>query len=483
LGKTASEMRNKLGESLSTLRQFDTPLEQATTGSLEALQAYSLGRKAMAASDQAAAVPFFQRAIQLDPKFAMAYARLGMSYRNLGETTLGSANSRKAYELRDPVSELERFYIESHYYQNAVGNLGRAAQVYELWTQRYPRDWIPRINLSDDVYRGLGEHERALEEALATVRLNPSPEGYANLVYSYLCLNRLNDAGLAAGEAQTKKFDSPDLRLSLYRVAFLQNDVAGMAQQVVWARGKPGVENALLDLEANRAAYSGKLGKARELSGRAAASAEHAEEREVAARYKAGSALREGLFGNSAEAGDRAAEALDSSSGEHVQFLAALAQSFAGNLAQGEALAHDLGKRFPESMVVQSYYLPTIRAQLALSRKAPSRAIEVLQTAAPFELSSSGVLYPVYVRGEAYLAEDRGPEAAAEFQKLIDHRGIVGGDPIGALAHLQLGRAYALSRDKTLARSAYQDFLTLWKDADPDIPVLKQAKMEYASLK
>jgi eukaryotic-like serine/threonine-protein kinase len=484
LGKTASEIRNKLGESLSTVQKYDTPLEHATTPSLEALQAYSQGQKAVAGSDFAAAVPFFQRAIHLDPNFAMARAKLGTSYKNLGETTLGAENTRKAYELRERVSERERFYIESHYYQNVVGNLQKARQSYELWTQTYPRDWMPLPPLGD-VYASLGQYDKALAEAREAFRLNPASGMHsADLVQSYFNLNRLKEARNTAEEALAKKLDSPGLRYFLYLLAFSQNDAAGMAQQAAWAAGKPGIEDVLLALEADTVAYSGRLGEAREFSQRAMASAERAEEKEVAASYEAEAALREALFGNAAEARQRAAAALALSTGRDVQYGAALATALAGNAARAQALADDLGKRFPENTVVQFNYLPTLHAQIALSRNDTSKAIEALQAAGPYELGNVGfmALYPVYVRGEAYLVAHQGSEAAAEFQKILDHR-IVLNEPIGALAHLQIGRAYAMQGDIGKARAAYQDFLALWKDADPDIPIFIVAKAEYAKLK
>jgi eukaryotic-like serine/threonine-protein kinase len=480
LGKTAAEMRNKLGESLSTVQKFDTPLEQATTPSLEALKAYSLGRKASAGSEYAAAVPFLQRAIRLDPNFAIAYARLGNSYRMLGEPALAAENTRKAYELRERVSELENFYIESHYYQT-TGELEKARQVYELWAQSYPRDW-GRAAAETAISAMSGQYEEGLAESREEVRLNSNGDGYFDLLYFYLSLNRLDEAQSTVDEAQVKNFDSPFLRALLYKLRFLQNDAAGMSQQVAWAAGRAGAEDALLRLEAETAAYSGRLGRARDLSRQAIVSVKRAEEPELAAGYEAAAAFREALFGNPAEARERAREALDLSNSADVESLSALAWSIAGDAVRAETLADDLDKRFPEHTIVQSYYLPTLRAQLALSGNDPSRAVEVLQAAAPYELSSSGALYPVYVRGESYLAAHRGKEAAAEFQKILDHRGIVVNAPIGALAHLGQGRASALSGDKTRAKIAYQDFLTLWKDADPDIPVLKQAKAEYAKL-
>ena len=479
LDKATSEIRNKLGESLSAVQKFDTPLEQATTPSLEALQAYSLGRKASAAADWVAAVPFFQRAIRLDPNFAMAYARLGTSYANIGESTLGAENTRKAYELRGRVSERERFYIESHYHHLVIGNQESARESYELWAETYPRDWQPLPPLFV-IYGVLGQYEKSLAEAREAFRLNPgSGMNAANIVVSYLRLNRLEEARNAAKEAQAKKLDSPELRDFLYQLAFLQNDAAGMAQQVAWAADKPGVEDVLLNYEADTAAYSAKLREARELSRRAVASAQRAEEKEVEASYEADAALREALFGNTVEAQQRAAAALVLSNGRGVQFGAALALAFAGDGVRAQTLADDLDKRLPEDTIVQFNFLPTIHAQLALSRNDSSKAVEILQAAAPYELGASG-LDPIYVRAEAYLAAHQGSEAAAEFQKILDHRGVVVNDPIGALAHLGLARAYVVQGDTAKAKAAYQDFLTLWKNADPDIPILKRAKAEYA---
>ena len=481
LGEAAAKLRGKLGESLSTVQKLDTPLAQATTPSLEALQAYSLGGRAIGADDPAA-VPFLQRAIRLDPNFAMAYASLGTSYDNLGETSLAVENTRKAYELRERVSERERLSIESHYYQNVTGNLENARQAYELWAQSYPRDVAPLTFLAV-IYQQLGQGDKALAETREALRLDASDLHYANLVLSYLNLNRLQEAQATAEEAQAKNLDSPYLRLLLYALAFLRNDAAGMAQQVAWAAGKPGVEDVLLGNEADTAAYSGRLRKAREFSRQAVASAERAQEKETAAGYAAEAAVREALFGNASEARQRTAAALAPSTGRDVQYGAALALAFAGDAVRAQSLANDLGKRFSEDTIVQFNYLPTLHAQLALSRNDTLKAIDVLQAAGPYELGSVSNTAPVYVRGAAYLAAHQGKEAAAEFQKLLDHRGIVLNEPIGALAHLGLARAYALRGDTAKARAAYQDFLTLWKDADHDIPILKQAKAEYEKLK
>jgi tetratricopeptide (TPR) repeat protein/predicted Ser/Thr protein kinase len=489
LGKTASEIRNKLGESLNTVQKFDTPLEQATTSSLEALKAYSVGWNTLVGQDAGASVvPVFQRAVSLDPNFAMAYAMLGISYSNLGENHLAAENMRRAYELRKGVSERERFFIESHYENFVSGDLEKARQAFELWAQTYPRDWAPHNELGD-VYVALGQYDRSLGERREAHRLYPSSGLiYANVVGSYLQLNRHDEARATAAEAQAKKLDSHYLRFSLYQLAFLQNDAAGMMQQVAWAAGKPGVEDVLLGGEADTAAYSGRLEKARELSRQAVASAERAEEKETAAGYEADAAVREALFGNAAEARQRAAAALALSTGRDVQDGAALALALTGDAARAQVLADDLAKRFPEDTIVQFNYLPTLRAQLALSRNDSSKAIEALKAAAPSEMGTPGngaftpALYPVFVRGEAHLAALQGSEAVTELQKILDHRGVVVNEPIGALAHLQIGRAYAMQGDTAKSRSAYQDFLTLWKDADPGIPILIAAKSEYVKL-
>jgi len=484
LGKASSEIRKKLGESLATVRKFDTPLEQATTPSLEALQAYTFGRQKIGPEgDFASAVPLFQRAVRLDPNFSMAHASLGMTYFNLGEQSLGAENTRKAYELRERTSEREKFYIESHYYELVTGDLEKARQVYELWAQSYPRDYVPPNNLGS-MYGVLGQYEKDLIEGREAVRLEPSSGlGYANLVIEYLFLNRLEEAQATALEAQAKNLDSPSLRLNLYRLAFLQNDAAAMAQQVAWAQGKPGVEDVLLDYESHTTAYFGRLAKARELCRQAVASAARAEKKEKGARYEADAAVREALFGNPSEARQRVAATLALSTGRDASYMAALALGLAEDATRAQALADDLTKRFPEGTVVQFNYLPVLHAQAALSRNDAPKAIEVLKTAAPFELGNVGYLYPVYVRGQAYLLNHQGKEAATELMKIIEHRGIVFNEPIGALAHLQIGRAYAMQGDTAKARAAYEDFLTLWKDADADIPVLVAAKAEYAKLK
>jgi hypothetical protein len=488
MDKAAAKLREKLGESLSTVQKFDTPIEQATTPSLAALQAYSLGWKTQTGKgDDAAAAPLYQRAIRLDPNFAMAYASLGTSYYNLGETSAAAENIRKAYELRDRVSEREKFYIESHYNQFVTDDLEKARQVYELWALTYPRELVPPNNLTY-ICGALGQYDKALVEAREAFRLNEA-SGYGNLANSFLQLNRIDETRATVEEAQAKNFDSPPLHFLQYQLGFLRSDATGMKQQVAWAADKPGWDDVLLASEANTAAYSGQLGKAREFSRRAVASAERAEEKETAAGYEAEASLREALFGNAAQARQRAAAARTLSAGRDVQYGAALTLALAGDSGRAQAMADDLSNRFSGDTIVHFNYLPTILALVALSRNDSSKAIEALQPSAPYELGTPGAgtfspnLYPVYVRAEAYLARHQGSEAATEFQKILDHRGVVVNAPIGAMAHLQLGRAYATHGDTAKAKAAYQDFLTLWKDADPDIPVLIAAKSEYAKLK
>ena len=488
LSRTASEMRRKLGESLSTVQKYNTPLEQATTPSLEALQAYSLGLKSWNENDALTALPFLQRAAQLDPNFAMAYWAIGWTYAaGIGESALAEENLRKAFELRGGVSEREKLIIEGDYHIGVSGDLERARRTYVLGAKTYPREDVFHDDLGK-LSNALGQNETALKEHLEALRLAPySSLHHRKVILIYLALNRVEDAVAAAKEAHIKALDS-NLEAILYGIAFYRNDVSEMARLAADTAGKPGEEDLLLALEADTAAYFGHLGQAREFSRRAVDSAEHAEKRETATDYYVVSALREALVGNTAKA-RQVETGRRHSAGYDTGYGLALALAYAGEADGAQVLADDLSKRFPEDTTMQLNYQPTLRAKLALEHAHPGEALGILKSAAPYELGFPAVgfynwpnLYPVYVRGEAYLAEHQGREAAAEFQKILDHRGIVLNEPIGALAHLQLGRAYAQQSDMPKARAAYKDFLTLWKDADPDIPVLQQAKAEYAKL-
>src|SRR5215469_16285585 len=489
LGKTALEIRNKLGESLSTVRKFDTPLEQATTPSMEALKAFSSGVR-VHLTGGAPAIPFYKRAIELDPNFALAYTKLGLAYNDIGEISVSAGYFRKAYELRDRTSDAEKYFISATFEKEVTGNIETAKQICELWIQTYPRAVEPHGYLSGAIYPALGQYEKAVEEGREAVRLKPdNPYSYAFLMLNYTALNRLSEAKTTYGRALERKLSHPFFYIPLYQIAFLQNDVTGMTQQVARSAGTPGAEDEMLALEADTAAYSGRLKDAREFSRQAMDSAERAGEKEPAALYSAQSGLREALFGNADEARQRAALAMDHSAGLDTQYGAALAFAYAGDRGRAQALTDDLGKRFPANTIVQFIYLPTLRGKLAVSRAIASEAIENLRAALPYELGQTTgsaygwtALYPVVVRGEAYLAVFFNDTATTEFQKILERRGTVVNSPIGALAHLQLGRAYAMQGDTAKAKATYQDFLTLWKGADPDIPILKQAKAEYAKL-
>jgi tetratricopeptide (TPR) repeat protein len=484
LGKAASEIRNRLGESLTTVQKFDTPLQQATTPSLEALQAYSLGVKTrQVRADEVGAAPLFQQAINLDPKFAMAHAMLFESYWERGETSLAFDSIREAFELRDRVSKREKFFIESIYHSADTGDLEKEKETVEVWAQTFPRDVIAR-NRFGIIYGTLGQYDKSIVALREALRLSPeSGLIYCNVVDAYLSLNRFEDARSTAKEARAKKLDSHCLQTSLYFLAFLQNDAAAMEQQVALNASTPGVEHGFLAYEANTSAYSGRLKKAREFLHRAVASAELAQNKERAAEYEASAAWLEAHFGNSTDAVQRAAAALALSKSRYVLCTGGQASAMVGDAARARAIANDLAKRFPEDTEVRFGCLPTLHAQLALSSNNYARAIEILEAAAPYELGSvDHALYPIFVRGEAYLAAHKGSQAAAEFQRILDHCGIVLNSPIGALAHLQIGRAYVMQGDTAKAKADYQDFLTLWKDADPDIPILIAAKAEYAKL-
>jgi len=490
LSKIASRFRTQVGESLTTVERYDTPLAEATTPSLEALRAYSEGWKVLFSTGSAAAVPFFKHAIEIDPKFAMAYAALGRMYGDIGESAVAADYTQKAYDLRERTSEAENYFISTSFHMVVTGSMEKAEQTCELCIQTYPRSWTPHTFLSGIIYPVFGQYEKAVEEGREAVRLNPdNPISYSTLISSYVALNRLDVAKATYGQALERKLNHPLFHPVLYQIAFLQNDAEGMAQEVAWSAGKPGVEDSMLGLEADTAAYSGRVRKAREFSLQAMDSAERAEENEAAATYVAEYGLREALLGNADEAQRRSALAIKRSAGRDVQYGAALALAYAGDTGRTQTLADDLGKRFPEDTIVQFNYLPTLHAKIAVNKGNASEAFESLRAAAPYELGVSTAsvygwtaLYPVFVRGEAYLAAHQGSEAAAEFQKVLDHRGVVVNELIGALAHLQIGRAYAMQGDTVKARAAYQGFLTLWKDADPDIPILKQAKAEYAKL-
>ena len=495
LGQIASKFRTRVGESLATVQQYDTPLAEATTPSLEALKAYSAGWQVSFSSGAAAAVPFLNRAVEIDPNFASAYAMLARLYGDIGESDLSAKNAGKAYQLRDRAGEQEKFFITTSYQFQKTGNLEKGQQACDLWMQTYPRAWLPHGLLSGAVYPQLGRYEEAVKEAKIALEIDPDFSiGYSNLAGSYLALDLWDEAEATLRQAVDRKLEIPDFFVLRYVIALLKNDESGMERQAALAREKAGADDWMSNSEGFVLAYSGRLGEARTMSRRAAELAREAERRDTEALYETDAAIREALFGNASVAKQRAGRALELSKSRDVEYGVGLALALSGESSRSQALSDELSRRFPEDTRIQFAYLPTLRSLLALNHGTPSNAVELLQTAIPYEagtlseggsefLLGAGNLYPAYVRGLAYLAAHQGREAAGEFQKILAHRGIVVADPIGALAHLQLGRAYASSGDKIRAKSAYQDFLTLWKDAAPDIPIYQQAKAEYAKLR
>jgi DNA-binding winged helix-turn-helix (wHTH) protein/tetratricopeptide (TPR) repeat protein len=481
LARAAMRVRSELGESLSTVQKFGVPVEQVTTPSLEALEAYGLGRAMINNSEHDAARTYLERAIELDPNFAMAYASLGVS---MGSSPKARESFRKAYALRERVSTRERFYIEAHYDENVSGDLEKSRQTYELWTETYPGDDIPRSNLSV-INSILRQDEQALALAKESVRLYPGDRIDASLlVAAYLRLNRLAEAQSAGQQALSRGLDSSHLRFLLYQIAFLENNQAEMARQVAWAAGKPGAEDLLLGTEAATAAFFGRVDESRELFSRAAAAALRADRQEEAAIYEAQAGLSEAFFGNFSEARRRIESARSLCDSRDLRYAVALTYAMMGDTVHAEALTNDLVKSFPDDTIVHFNYEPALEARAALNQRDPAKAIADLEGAAAYGSGSDvfDPFYPFYLRGEALLAVHHGSAAAAEFQRVLDHRGIVVNSVTGALAHLGLARAHSLEGNTSKARAAYNDFFTLWKNADPHIAILKQAKAEYARL-
>jgi serine/threonine protein kinase/Flp pilus assembly protein TadD len=485
LGRAAKDLRRKLGESLVTVEKFDVPVE-ATTPSLEALQAYSMGGRTRRRKGDAEAIPFFKRAIELDPNFALAYAGLSLAYFNLNQAGLAAENATKAYELRDRVSERERYRISTTYYHAVTGELEKATEVYELWSKSYPRDDTPPLNLGV-VYQQLGRYDKAVVKTEEAQRLAPTTTGYGNLAFEYIALNRLDDADKVLQRAQSKDFEGLDIRANLYLLSFLRGNSKGMEQQLAWAAGRQGDEDVMLSGQADTEAYYGRLTRAQDYSRRAAEAAVRADSKETAALWRAAAGLREAEFGNPAAARHSVDAALSLSSGRDIKLLAALSLARAGDTTNAKKLVEQLKleKTASTNTMLKFYWLPTIDAAIEISKNNPSQAILDLEATMPYELGGPlmfAYLYPSWIRGQAYLAANNGTAAAVEFKKLIDHPGIALNQPIASLAHLQLGRAHALAGDAAQARAAYQDFFMLWKDADPDIPILTAAKGEYAKL-
>jgi DNA-binding winged helix-turn-helix (wHTH) protein/tetratricopeptide (TPR) repeat protein len=488
LGKIASETRRKLGESLASVQKYDVAPESVTTPSLEALQAYSLGRRAEGLNRGAEAVSLYQRSVSLDPNFASAYEGLGVDYFNHDESSQAADNVRKAYQLRERVSERERLGIEAFYYALVLGDCEGARKSLVLATRVYPRQSSGFTNLGG-MENCLGHYDQGLAAHLEAMKLTPgAAKSYSNLFIAYLFLNRLDQAMAVAREAESRKLGSSFLDDNLYLLEFLRHDSGGMQREVSEALKKSDSDDLILSFESDTAAYGGHFVQARELTKRAEEAASRSGHKGTVPAYEAEAAVREALVGNLDLAKRQAKDALALGNGPDVETLSAAVLAMAGASADVARLVDDLAKRYPENTPVQYNSLPVIRASAALQRGGPEKAIESLAAAKPYELGQTGqevslVLFPIYVRGEAYLVAGNGVAAAAEFQKMLAWPGLVQNELIGPLAHLGLGRAYAISDDGVKARAEYQDFLTLWKDADPGLPVLKKARAEYAKLR
>jgi tetratricopeptide (TPR) repeat protein/predicted Ser/Thr protein kinase len=491
LSRIANRFRSRAGESLATLERHSTPLPEATTASLEALKAYSTGMRLSSTAGLAAGIPLFKRATEIDPQFAMAHALLGLNYSGLGETVLAIDSTKRAFALRQRTSDRERLFITALYDKQVTGNLDREHETLELWAQTYPRDRDSHGLLSGFSGQGTGRYEQSLIEAKKAQAIDPDfGLGYVNEAYSYAYLDRFADATSVLRRASDRHFDIPELGLLRYYLAFLNDDRAEMDRQVSLARGKPGAEDWITHSQALVLARSGHLDAARKMSRHAMELANHFEQPERAAMYQTAAAMWEALDGRMGEARRDAQAALEISKGRDVAYGAAIAFALAGDLSSARSLATDLSSRFPEDTSVQFNYLPTLRALDALAAHDSARALDQLEKGAPYENAVSGICfngffggrYLPYVRGKAYLAAGRGPEAAIEFEKILTRRGLLLADPLGAAALLEEGRAVASAGNIPKARAEYQSFLALWKNADPGIPILTAAHQELARL-
>jgi serine/threonine protein kinase/tetratricopeptide (TPR) repeat protein len=484
LGQAAEDIRGKLGESLASIQKFNTPIGEATTSSLEALKDYSLGLQARANKGEETAAPFFKQAAALDPNFAMAYATLGQVQTNMGERSVGAEYTKKAYTLRDRASEAEKFYIDSHYYDNVTGDVDQGIQVYQLWTQTYPRDAIPWNNLGVS-YSLLGQWEKSLPAVRQANQLDPDDSiSFVALAGSYVGLGRFDEAKATLDQAIARKLDVPNLHQMLYLLAFVQNDLPTMDRELsIFASKGPTAEALSFALAGQTEAYSGRIEKARGSLERARTAYAGLHRDEPAAQALNILAIIEAEVGDDAGArGDAVAALALNSASLRVRTDAAYVFARAGDAARAESIAAEIAKDHPSNTLTNGFDLPTIHAAIEIGRNNPAKAVEILQRAVPYDLANQRRMLSTYQRGRAYLALHKGTEAAAEFQKIADHPGVVHNSVTGALAKLGLARAYTLEGDTAKARVTYQDFLALWKDADPKIPLLVAAQSEYGKL-
>jgi tetratricopeptide (TPR) repeat protein len=486
----SAKTRETLGESLSSVQKYDVPLYQATTSSLEALRFYRLGSKADHAQGSAAAIPFFKQAIALDPNFSEAYEYLGISYNNFGQADLARIYLTRALELSSRTSAEEKLDVSASYYLYATRELDKAIEAHQLWEKTYPDHRSAPMNLAD-AYLQVGQYEHCAAASRRAIGIDANASVvYGNLTFCLVNLDQMDAARKVVDEAFSRKLDDFFVRQGRYILAFLQGDEPEMQKQLAWVAGRPGEEQAIfLAYQADTEAFHGHISKSHEYSLRAVDSELRADSKEGASSQQAYTALWQAEFGNLAQARKDAASALALSPGRDAKIVIAMAMARIGDASRAEALMDEVLKAYPLDTMLQFFHLPSIRAAAALRRGDAAKAKDFTERARPYELATPSTpptdlraLYPSYIRGQAYLAMHRGNDAAAEFQRILDHRGLNGNSPLGALAHLQIGRAYAMSGDPAKAHAAYQDFFQLWKDADPDIPILKQAKAEYAKL-
>ena len=481
VGKAASSLRGKLGESLASIQKFDTPVTEATTSSLEALKAFAAADEIRNGGSEAESIPLFQHAVELDPNFAMAYARLAAIYNNLGEDDRSVDAAKKAFDLRERVSERERFYITDHFY-TASGDLDKDSQTLESAIKAYPNDSSAFANLALENNLFFGNYEKAITLANEFTRLEPNaPFGYDHAAQSYMALNRMEEARSVMQRAVDAKADNLFIHVQMYELAFLNGDADGMQRQIKWSEGKPS-EYLLLLSAASAAAARGQLLKAGELVQRSVQVSDRLGFKETSADTQAAFAVVQARVGNAAKAKELAASSSALAHGRTNLEPVALALAMTGDVVRAQAIADDLGHRFPDDTLLHQVIIPSVRALAAMNNKNPDAAVQLLKSATPYEFGNAMAMSPTYVRGLAYLQAKRGPEAVTEFQKIVDRPGI---DPMGLihpLAKLGMGRAYVITGDTAKARAAYQDFFALWKDADADVPILKEARTEYAKL-
>ncbi|MBV8893396.1 MAG: hypothetical protein JO266_15740 [Acidobacteria bacterium] len=482
LSTAAASLRTRLGESLASVQKFDVPVE-ATTPSLDALKAYSMGIVTSRTKGDAEAIPFMRQATELDPNFAIAYEALGIEYGNLGQASLAAENGKRAYDLRDRVSERERYRISAYYFNDVEGDIEKGSQIYEMWGKSYPRDSVPVGNLAVD-YMALGQYDKAIAEAEAFMRIEPNIVGYGNLASWYTSVGRIQDAHHLLAEAQQKGMDGLVIRSDLYNLAFLAGDEAEMERQVAWAAGRPGDEDQMLSAHASTMAYRGQMQRAGDLFRRAVDSAVRADSKETGALWLALQATDHAEVGDPVAARQDVTRALDLAPGRYVKVVTALALARAGDTAHAKTMFEALRKAEPTNTILNLYWFPVIEAALDLNQQQPARAVVTLAPTIPYELGGGGatIIYPAYVRGVAYLAEKNGPAAIGEFQKFYEHADLVGNSVLAPLAHVQMARAYVLTGNSAKAKNYYQDFFSIWKNADPDVPIMKKAKAEYAKL-